>query len=73
MMIPGWGIHDSWLDLTGNIWFTCNIPNKRTTIGRIDSKTGEVKLFKVARTERARRADARHDARSERHHLVQRQ
>ena len=48
VLIPGWGIHDSWLDLTGNLWFTCNIPNKRTTIGRIDTATGEVKLFKVA-------------------------
>ena len=48
VLIPGWGIHDSWLDLSGNLWFTCNIPNKRTTIGRIDTATGEVKLFKVA-------------------------
>jgi streptogramin lyase len=48
VLIPGWGIHDSWLDMTGNLWFTCNIPNKRTTIGRIDTATGEVKLFKVA-------------------------
>jgi streptogramin lyase len=46
-LIPGWGVHDSWLDLSGNIWFTCNIPNKRTTIGRVDAKTGEVKLFKI--------------------------
>src|ERR1700682_5974017 len=46
-MIPGLGVHDSWLDLSGNLWFTCNIPNKRTTIGRIDTGTGEVKLFKV--------------------------
>jgi streptogramin lyase len=48
VMIPGWGVHDAWLDLSGTLWFTCNIPNKRTTIGRIDSTTGEVKLFKVA-------------------------
>ena len=48
VLIPGWGVHDAWLDLTGNLWFTCNIPNKRTTIGRIDTETGEVKLFKVA-------------------------
>jgi streptogramin lyase len=48
VLIPGWGVHDSWLDLTGNLWFTCNIPNRRTTIGRIDTTTGEVKLFKVA-------------------------
>ena len=48
VLIPGWGVHDSWLDLSGNLWFTCNIPNKRTTIGRIDTTTGAVKLFKVA-------------------------
>ena len=34
VLIPGWGVHDSWLDLSGNLWFTCNIPNKRTTIGK---------------------------------------
>jgi virginiamycin B lyase len=48
VLIPGWGVHDSWLDLSGNLWFTCNIANKRTTIGRVDTATGEVKLFKVA-------------------------
>jgi hypothetical protein len=48
VLIPGWGVHDAWLDLTGNLWFTCNVPNKRTTIGRIDTTTGAVKLFKVA-------------------------
>jgi virginiamycin B lyase len=47
VMIPGWGVHDAWLDLNQQLWFTCNIPNKRTTIGKIDPKTGEVKLFKV--------------------------
>jgi streptogramin lyase len=47
VLIPGWGVHDAWLDLDGQLWFTCNIPNRRTTIGRIDPKSGEVKLFKV--------------------------
>jgi streptogramin lyase len=47
VMIPGWGVHDAWLDLDGKLWFTCNIPNRRTTIGKIDPKTGDVKLFKV--------------------------
>ena len=46
-LIPGYGVHDAWLDLDGNLWFTCNIPNKRTTIARIDGKTGEVKPVKV--------------------------
>lgn len=48
VLIPGWGVHDSWPDLTGNLWFTCNIPNKQVTIGRIDASTGAVKLFKIA-------------------------
>ena len=47
VMIPGWGVHDAWLDLDGKLWFTCNIPNRRTTIGKIDPQSGEVKLFKV--------------------------
>ena len=46
-LIPGWGVHDAWLDDAGNVWFTCNIPNKRTTIGRVNTKTGEVKLIAV--------------------------
>jgi hypothetical protein len=47
VLIPGWGVHDAWLDLQGDLWFTCNIANKRVTIGRIATKTGEVKLFAV--------------------------
>ena len=47
VLIPGWGVHDAWLDLAGNLWFTCNIPNRRTTIGKIDAVTGETKLVKV--------------------------
>jgi sugar lactone lactonase YvrE len=47
VLIPGWGVHDAWLDLDGQLWFTCNIANRRTTIGRIDPATGEVKLFKL--------------------------
>lgn len=47
VLVPGWGVHDAWLDLAGDIWFTCNLPNKRTTIGRIDGRTGEVKLIRI--------------------------
>ncbi len=50
VLIPGWGVHDTWLDLSGNLWFTCNIPNNRTTIGRIDTATGAVKLFRFPAT-----------------------
>ena len=32
---------------TGNLWFTSNVPNRNTTVGRIDTKTGAVKMFKV--------------------------
>ncbi|HUQ77171.1 MAG TPA: carboxypeptidase regulatory-like domain-containing protein [Burkholderiales bacterium] len=45
--IPGWGVHDAWLDDAGNVWFTCNIPNKRTSLGKVDTKTGQVKLFNI--------------------------
>jgi streptogramin lyase len=47
VMIPGWGVHDAWLDFNGDLWFTCNIPNKQITIGRITTKTGAVKLYAV--------------------------
>ena len=46
-LIPGWGVHDAWLDDAGQVWFTCNIPNKRTSIGRVDTRTGVVKLFMI--------------------------
>ena len=44
VMIPGWGVHDSWLDDAGNVWFTCNIPNKQASLGKLNTRTGEVKL-----------------------------
>jgi streptogramin lyase len=47
VLVPGWGVHDAWLDLDGQLWFTCNIPNRQTTIGKIDTTSGVVKLFKV--------------------------
>jgi streptogramin lyase len=40
-------VHDSWADLAGNIWFTSNVPNHTTSLGRIDAQTGEVKMIKV--------------------------
>ena len=46
-LIPGYGVHDAWLDLDGNIWFTCNIPNRYVTVARIDPRTGVVKPIKV--------------------------
>jgi streptogramin lyase len=47
-LIPGFGVHDAWLDLAGNIWFTCNVPNNHVTVAKIDTKTGAFKPFKVA-------------------------
>jgi virginiamycin B lyase len=47
VLIPGWGVHDAWLDDAGNVWFTSNIPNKRTSLGKVDTQTGEVKLFNI--------------------------
>ena len=41
-------LHDAYTDHDGNIWFTVNTPNHQATVGRVDSKTGETKLFKVA-------------------------
>jgi streptogramin lyase len=46
-VMPGFGVHDAWLDSDGNIWFTSNVPTRHLTIGRIDAKTGAVKPFKV--------------------------
>jgi virginiamycin B lyase len=40
-------VHDSWADLDGNIWFTSNVPNHTTSLGRIDAQTGAVEMLKV--------------------------
>lgn len=40
-------VHDAWSDLDGNLWFTSNTPNRAVSVGRIDTKTGAVKLLKV--------------------------
>jgi streptogramin lyase len=40
-------VHDGWADLDGNLWFTSNVPNHDTSVGRIDAKTGKVKMLKV--------------------------
>jgi len=43
--------HDGGMDFDGNIWFTSNNPNRLATVGRVDAKTGEVKLLKVNRND----------------------
>jgi streptogramin lyase/mono/diheme cytochrome c family protein len=40
-------VHDAWPDLEGNLWFTNNTPSKDVSIGRVDAKTGAVRLFKI--------------------------
>jgi len=47
VLIPGWGVHDAWLDDAGHVWFTCNVANRRTSLGKLDTATGEVKLFNI--------------------------
>jgi streptogramin lyase len=46
-LIPGYQPHDAVADLQGNLWFTNPVPSHQATFGRIDGKTGEVKLFKL--------------------------
>ena len=41
-------IHDAYSDFEGNLWFTVNTPNYQATVGKVDTKTGQTKLFKVA-------------------------
>jgi streptogramin lyase len=41
-------LHDASSDHDGNIWFTVNTPNYQATVGRVDGKTGQTKLYKVA-------------------------
>ena len=43
--------HDGGMDFDGNLWFTSNNPNRKVTVGRVDAKTGEVKLLKVNRND----------------------
>ena len=42
--------HDGGMGLDGNLYYTVNAPNKSVTIGKVDSKTGEVKYLKVNNT-----------------------
>jgi streptogramin lyase/cytochrome c5 len=39
------GVHDAQEDMNGNIWFAYHSESTRRTIGRIDTKTGDVKNF----------------------------
>jgi streptogramin lyase/mono/diheme cytochrome c family protein len=39
--------HDGGMGLDGNLYYTSNNPNKGVTIGKVDTKTGEVKYLSV--------------------------
>ena len=41
--------HDGAMGLDGNLYYTVNNPNPDVTIGKVDTKTGEVKYLKVDR------------------------
>ena len=47
VMHGGNGVHDVQADLSGNIWFTYSVPSSDITLGRVDTKTGDVKFLKV--------------------------
>jgi virginiamycin B lyase len=39
--------HDGGMGLDGNLYFTSNNPNRLLTVGKVDTKTGDVKFLKV--------------------------
>src|SRR6195256_5261302 len=39
--------HDGGMGLDGNLYFTSNNPNRLVTVGKVDTKTGDVKFLKV--------------------------
>src|SRR5262249_35182370 len=43
--------HDGGMGLDGNLYYTVNAPNKYVSIGKVDTKTGEVKYLKVNNTQ----------------------
>jgi streptogramin lyase len=42
-------VHDDAMDFDGNVWFTSNATNSIVTVGKVDTKTGEVTYKKVPR------------------------
>src|SRR5262245_511796 len=51
-------MHDGSMDFDGNSWFTSKARHTNVTLGRINAKTGEVKHFKVNRSDGLRAANA---------------
>jgi streptogramin lyase len=50
--------HDGAMGLDGNLYYTVNNPNPGVTVGKVDTKTGEVKYIKVDRKDGAFAATA---------------
>jgi virginiamycin B lyase len=48
------------MDLDGNVWFTSNATNPDVTVGKVDTKTGEVTFRKVPRAANANLAAPAH-------------
>ncbi len=44
-------IHDDVMDMEGNVWFTSNSPNRVVSVGKVDTKTGEVSYKKLAKAD----------------------
>ena len=40
-------VHDSWVDRDGNPWFTTNVPNRTSSLTKIDARNGELKNFRL--------------------------
>jgi virginiamycin B lyase len=53
-------VHDGVMDLDGNVWFTSNATNPDVTVGKVDTKTGEVTFRKVPRAANANLAAPAH-------------
>jgi streptogramin lyase/mono/diheme cytochrome c family protein len=53
-------IHDDMMDFDGNLWFTSNSANSLVTVGKVDTKTGEVTYKKVPRADGSGRASPTH-------------
>ncbi len=53
-------IHDDAMDFDGNLWFTSNSSNSLVTVGKVNSKTGEVSYYKVPRADGSGRAAPTH-------------
>jgi streptogramin lyase len=53
-------IHDDVMDFDGNVWFTSNSTNSIVTVGKVDTKTGEVSYKKVPRANNPQLASPTH-------------